>query len=322
MGIRERENELFARWADRRPGLVMDGVVDETAYLASSPKILFLLKEVNDQNGGGWDLREYIGAGARPQTWENIARWVKGIRNPDGEIPWDQLSRIEEPDRIETLKSICAINIKKSPGGHTAIARDVVNVAAQDLDFLKEQFALYDPDIVVCCGTGSEIDNIIGAGQWRATSRGISYREIAPRKFAIGYAHPKARVGSSLLYYGLIDAIREIIRHAAIVRIDRRISFKKWASFLDRVREINASTQETRWKFAIEENKIICIRAWLGRPVFEIRFAEARDKDQILYVDIHEVVAHLEHLADHAASSKAIGTEVNLLIDGLIDREE
>ena len=58
MGIRERENELFARWADRRPGLVMDGVVDETAYLASSPKILFLLKEVNDQNGGGWDLRE------------------------------------------------------------------------------------------------------------------------------------------------------------------------------------------------------------------------------------------------------------------------
>ena len=50
--------------------------------MASSPSIVFILKEVNDPDGGGWDLRQFLrNNGDRPQTWNNVARWVHGIRN-------------------------------------------------------------------------------------------------------------------------------------------------------------------------------------------------------------------------------------------------
>ncbi|WGC86175.1 hypothetical protein [Aeromonas caviae] len=78
-----------------------------------------MLKEVNDPDGGGWDLREFIADGARSQTWNNVARWVDGIRNIERDIPWKEFDDINEEDRQSSLKSICAMNLKKSPGTHT-----------------------------------------------------------------------------------------------------------------------------------------------------------------------------------------------------------
>ena len=45
---------------------------------------------------------------------------------------------------------------------------------------------------------------------WRQTSRGVDYAEFKPGKYFISYVHPEARVADNLLYYGLIDAVREI----------------------------------------------------------------------------------------------------------------
>ena len=53
MDIREKEEALFGDWRVGLPSFVTDGAVDPGAYLSSWPKILFLLKEVNDKNGGG-----------------------------------------------------------------------------------------------------------------------------------------------------------------------------------------------------------------------------------------------------------------------------
>ncbi len=86
----------------------------------SKIKLLFVLKEVNS-DVGGWDLREYLGErNERPQTWNNITRWVMGIRSLKEDLHWEKLEKIDTKLRIKTLKSIAAINLKKSPGGHTA----------------------------------------------------------------------------------------------------------------------------------------------------------------------------------------------------------
>ena len=94
--IREAENRLFRNWSSRREGFVTDGVVSEMDYLNSSKKILFVLKEVNDPGGGGWDLRQFLLEGGRAQTWNNIARWVHGIRNLDAVPTWDFFENIDE----------------------------------------------------------------------------------------------------------------------------------------------------------------------------------------------------------------------------------
>ena len=138
MSIRETEERLFEKWQRNREGFVRDGVVSETDYLLSHPKIVFVLKEVNDLKGGGWDLRKFVSTeGGRPQTWDNITRWVHGIRHLESMPDWDFYSKITNDFRIETLKSICAFNLKKIPGTNTTNYASLKTVADEDKDYSK-----------------------------------------------------------------------------------------------------------------------------------------------------------------------------------------
>jgi len=214
MNIGTSEAELFSEWSAKRPGFVADGVVDENAYLQSSPKLLFVLKEVNDPDGGGWDLREFVRDGGRPQTWNNITRWVEGIRRLSDDVPWNELSEVDEERRCKTLRSIAAVNLKKSPGGHTTDSAALVKIAEEDRVFLTRQFSLYDPDVIICCGTSDPFHLLVQfceQPQWRRTRRGVWFHEHKASKYVVAYSHPEARCASPLLYYGLVDAMREIL---------------------------------------------------------------------------------------------------------------
>jgi len=102
--IKTKEDVLFAEWCQQRQGFVADGVVDEEVHKMSGIKLLFVLKEVNDPDGGGWDLRDLVREGGRAQTWDNVARWVHGVRNINNVPNWDFYSEIDESFRIEFLK--------------------------------------------------------------------------------------------------------------------------------------------------------------------------------------------------------------------------
>lgn len=216
--IREQEDALFAEWAPRHPRFIRDGAADDGAYAASTPKLLFILKEVNDPDleGEAWDLRNYMREGGRSATWSNVARWAEGLRDATLDRPWAELSDVDEARRITALKSIAAMNLKKTPGGAVANKFNLFTTASEDRSFLSRQFALYDADIVVCCGTDVAIivDRAIELANpqpWRLTRRGVEFREYGSGKVMITHTHPTARVGANLLYYGLIDAVREIL---------------------------------------------------------------------------------------------------------------
>lgn len=212
--IKFKEDELFEEWSRQRSGFVADGLVDELAYKTAGKKLLFVLKEVNDPDGGGWDLRDFVREGGRPQTWDNVARWVHGIRNIDNVPPWDFYKEIDKNFRIETLRSICAVNLKKSPGGHTADNGTIWQVMQEDKEFLRRQFSIYKPDFVVCGGTGDMFHWVVSQGnetyEWKTTSRGVYYffwRGVP----VLAFSHPLARVPSNILMYAFIDAAKEIL---------------------------------------------------------------------------------------------------------------
>ncbi len=216
MAIRESEDHLFTEWRLNRPGFVADGIAKEAEYLASSPKLLFVLKEVNDPGGGDWDLRQFMREGGRSQTWNNITRWVEGIRWLPQDIPWQELADVDEERRRCALRQIAAINLKKSPGGHTTDPAILAATAAEDKSFLNRQFSLYEPDVVICCGTDTSdtlhwLVESVSKPNWMVTRRGIRFHEFRPRKYVVSFAHPEARVANCLLYYGLVDALREIL---------------------------------------------------------------------------------------------------------------
>lgn len=215
MNLREKEDELFARWRPTVDGFVSDGAVSPEAYSSSSPKILLLMKEVNDLDGGGWCLREFLQEGGRKQTWDNVTRWVRGIRRLPAEISWEDLESVTEEQRCEALRTVAAFNLKKSPGGHTTDVSAFEKVVERDAEFLRQQFAIYSADLVICCGSivAEAFHSFMkpsNSGQWCFTSRGVEYLKYEPGKYVINYAHPKARVASNLLHYGLMDTVREL----------------------------------------------------------------------------------------------------------------
>ncbi len=212
MSIYEDEEQLFNQWQGSRAGFVRDGVISEPDYLESNPKIAFILKEVNDPGGGGWDLREFISDGGRWQTWDNIARWVHGIRNRRSIPNWSFYATITNEFRIQILRSICAINLKKSPGTHITDHASLKAVAKEDKEYLQLQYAIYDPDLTICGGTGDLFKWVVGhaSKEWKTTSRGIYWYERGANKYVVSFSHPEARVNSPLLVYGLLDAINEI----------------------------------------------------------------------------------------------------------------
>lgn len=218
--MRKKEEALFQEWRlflDQPETFVSDGVVDEAAYRSSDLKILFLLKEVNDLGGGGWDLRtilyDYVSF-ARNPTWLNICRWIKGIRALPADLEWEgELNNIEVKDREELLRSIAAMNLKKTPGGHTTVVDNFNDAVERDGEFIKRQINIYAPDLIICCGSiiGDVIERIFpGEIHWEVTTRGVWFSKFNEGSTLIYFAHPEARVSSNFLHYALMDTIKSL----------------------------------------------------------------------------------------------------------------
>ena len=221
--LTDRENELFKEWSEELgDGLfVKDGAVDPDAHESCRVKLLFVLKEVNDPEGGGWDLRKFLKGGGRASTWNNVARWVEGIEAvvEGGVNRWND-QKITEEQRKKWLWRIVVVNLKKTPGGGSTDLDELRKAACRDRDRLEQQLSLYSPDYVIMCGS-RVADLLVGAESkskgiyahdeeaWLCTARGIWYREIDATPF-IWYWHPQAHVPAKLLHYGLIDAVREL----------------------------------------------------------------------------------------------------------------
>jgi hypothetical protein len=218
MSLTLQEAELFERWSLHRGKIVPDGLVDETAYTTSKPKILILLKEANAGEDEGLDIREFLRQGSTGATWNTVARWVSAIRQLPSDIRWDDIREQTEGSRTSALRTIATMNVKKYPGGGVANTESVLAIAREDRDFLAEQFRIYDPELVICCGhpTTGCLDEILAPTphvKWLSTTRGVEYREFGARGIAISYWHPQQRlVLRNFLHYMLLDAVREIMK--------------------------------------------------------------------------------------------------------------
>ena len=213
MDITLNEDALFAKWSNGRSDFVTDGVVSEVDYHNSALKICFVLKEVNDLGGGGWDLRQFIREGARYQTWNNVTRWVRCIKEIDVDHTWADVESVTDEDRVNVLSSICVMNLKKSPGSHTTERIGFDKAVEEDKEYIKEQYHLYYPDITICGGTGWHLRHALclNENEIFVTKRGVQWFVNHLNKPVIIYSHPEARVSPNLLLYGLIDAIKEIL---------------------------------------------------------------------------------------------------------------
>lgn len=207
--LAEKEQQLLDRWAEGAETFVKDGLADAEQYCAAPVRILYVLKEVN--GGESWDLRRFIRNGGRNETWNVVSRWTQSIFNLAEEPAWKTLAENNEDRRKTYLPCIAAVNMKKTAGRCVADNKKVKQAALQNAHNLREQVALYQPDIIVCCGTGSTFVKAMGwVPDWQMTGRGIWYF-TQDQTIVVDYSHPEARTKECLLHYGLTDAVGEII---------------------------------------------------------------------------------------------------------------
>lgn len=210
MSIKAEENLLFDDLRACIPEAVYDGIVDESSFLSARYRIVYVLKEVN--GGENWDLREYIYNGARPQTWDNIARWTKGILSWEKDFSWKELQENNEERRKTELKKIAAINLKKTSGKQVSNRREIHNAAKLNSEIIRKQVTLYKAHFIILCGTTDAFMDACYKGKdipWQMTQRGIWYF-VDKESVIISFAHPEARISDNFLYYALIDAVKEI----------------------------------------------------------------------------------------------------------------
>ena len=226
MNIHEEEDKLFDDWKEKRKDqndFVEDGVVCETAYLKSDPKIAIILKEPHGDNGG--DIRNWLrNIDSSDRTWDTVARWVYGIRyviNNKAIPDWNEMeaSKLDSGTseefkefKIKNIKSICAMNLKKVPGGGSANDSEIADFADEYANLIGRQYDLYKPDLTICCGIGPLFKEVIGHGdkELKKTTRGISYWTWDDKKHVVDFYHPARPIEHTLKLYPLIDAINEI----------------------------------------------------------------------------------------------------------------
>lgn len=165
--IKARAKELGYEAAKVEP--IYDGVVEAEAYLASKPKIMWILKEPYDDldaegmpAGGGWTMFKDFGEGDtlakavnRNPALRNVTYASHAILNGIGsyaELPWIT----DEPAAYErTIRRIAYCNIGKMPGRTTTSDARLWDLYRDWKNILFKQIDLYVPDVIIVCGTAT-----------------------------------------------------------------------------------------------------------------------------------------------------------------------
>ena len=146
---------------------IYDGVVDAEGYLASKPKVMWILKEPYDDfdaegmpSGGGWTMFADFGEGDtlakalnRNAALRNVTYASYAILNGASsysELPWIT----DKPDEYEkAVKSIAYCNVGKMPGRTTTSTSHLQKICAEWKNILFKQIDLYGPEVIIVCGT-------------------------------------------------------------------------------------------------------------------------------------------------------------------------
>ena len=168
--INEREEKLFTRWEKEslnnhedsfcRDGLIFNGKCTQTGnywnavsgnqealWNNTKRKILFLMKEPNDNPKN--DYRNWgLEGKTKSAFFKLIYSWLNGlttIKADDTQIP-------PITNEFSKILPLVIVNAKKASGGASANDNLVYAHAEKDKEFLRAQFDIYAPNIILCGG--------------------------------------------------------------------------------------------------------------------------------------------------------------------------
>ena len=162
--IVEKLQELYDRYSSSDEHFVRCGVVNEEAYQARKPKLVFVLKEVNDVDHSLKSMvpNDQVEKGQRgkhmSRMWKAVGIWSFGIHN--GFPEYDEINTVQIS--AQGLKCVGVTNLKKSAGKGTSNMRRIREHAVMAIDLWKSELEIMRPDIIICCGTFRIVTDLLG----------------------------------------------------------------------------------------------------------------------------------------------------------------
>lgn len=202
MLINEKLSILYKDWQQKHPGhFVAGGVVDEDMYEGSDAKILFLFKEVNDTaQQENWSLvqlmHDQINSLKFYRIWAIVGIWIFGMQQ--GFPPYKKLIPSHPASITDGLLSIATTNLKKTGGAGQSNPEEIKEHARLNKVLWMKEIEIMNPDIVICGGTFSIIQEILGFEVTECDS-GANIGKYEDRIF-IDFNHPMYRISPKLFY--------------------------------------------------------------------------------------------------------------------------
>ena len=156
--IEKRQFKLNKKWQENRPNytsFVFDGILSIDDYLKQSPKILFLLKESNDNFVKIAPLSDPNGYGPKGKSG-TFWRYMRGYEYIISSILTNQVVEKKQVMKIKERpnKNTAYVNIKKHDENKSnSNYKDILKYAVDDKDYIIEQIELINPDVIYCAGT-------------------------------------------------------------------------------------------------------------------------------------------------------------------------
>lgn len=195
---------------------------EESKWEKSKRRLLILTKDLNDDEG--WDIRQETGRyNEIAFSYERAVAFYKNLRM------WSYLILTGQPDHMPSFKearnmntagpfyesaAIARVNCKKQVGCGTISDAILMTYLETYAPLLKEQIALYDANIIYCCGFSSDRNIILDFVRSHyltdlilvPDTDGWFYYSPSTGKLVVNSYHPSARIGYEDTYYDLSAA--------------------------------------------------------------------------------------------------------------------
>lgn len=224
------ESALFREWVEKC-GIPVemfsdDGIVCSREFDFWAPRIVFVLKDVHSDRG--FSLRSFLSSGARNEggfrdgafTWAPVQRWLAAYGNAVGKQYKIKLGQMHRQD---VLRTIAAINLKKTPGGAVNDKDALLKRVKCDHQFLKRQIEGYfdKPTVFVCCGdiVYSQFCQLLALTEAVLNIDGIEFRKIQNGVFAFNVGHhpnKSKRKIHDVRFVRAMQIIKEYIEESAL----------------------------------------------------------------------------------------------------------
>ncbi|NLI94065.1 MAG: hypothetical protein GX434_18255 [Peptococcaceae bacterium] len=199
MNINNQLDSLYSRYQNPDVQFVKGGVIDENTYTTSSPKILLLLKEVNDPDSKeNWSLVDHINDQIDKvkftSTWKNAGMWSFAVQNS-----FEHYETARALINIECgLRALATTNLKKSGGKSVSNYDEIKQHAINYKDLWTSEIDIIKPDVVICGGTYSIVQEILQFENLICKA-GTSFGHALGTTF-IDFYHPAYMVSPKMLY--------------------------------------------------------------------------------------------------------------------------